>query len=390
MRRNGYFLKLVTAGHFSAMFAAFSIPPFLSTILTGSFPDGLSYLGVCYAAPVLAAFLGYPLRMVLTTKIGERKALIASHIALAVIMAGISVADSPAMFLCGLILQGFVAPTFATSSSYLACRLNQDELVTGIRALQLITRVAAVLGPSLLGSVILYFGRPLQVYLLLALLLLITAFLLTLSLPSESENSQKKAAGKDLMRSGNGYQLWKPYIAQVLILFSASLYAPHFITYLQTEVKVIPDSLLGTVFSIPSIAYLCSVPLLQPIRKLRNVTLLCTGFMLVMLGLIGQWQCQQWMMVIICQVGIGMGTFISFTGINLYLVNVTQILGATKTFFRFELTGRCAMAAGAITGDFLVGIAGIKAPFLVSSALMMCALVFFFSIYSRSETQQSF
>src|SRR5690606_1065393 len=106
------------------------------------------------------------------------------------------------------------------SSSYLACRLNQDELVTGIRALQLITRVAAVLGPSLLGSVILYFGRPLQVYLLLALLLLITAFLLTLSLPSESENSQKKAAGKDLMRSGNGYQLWKPYIAQVLILFS--------------------------------------------------------------------------------------------------------------------------------------------------------------------------
>src|SRR5690606_13360849 len=130
---------------------------------------------------------------------------------------------------------------------------------------------------------------------------------------------------------------------------SASLYALHCITYLQTEVKVIPDSLLGTVFSIPSIAYLCSVPLLQPIRKLRNVTLLCTGFMLVMLGLIGQWQCQQWMMVIICQVGIGMGTFISFTGINLYLVNVTQILGATKTFFRFELTGRCAMAVGAIT-----------------------------------------
>jgi predicted MFS family arabinose efflux permease len=96
------------------------------------------------------------------------------------------------------------------------------------------------------------------------------------------------------------------------------------------------------------------------------------------------------MMVIICQAGIGMGTFISFTGINLYLVSVTQILGATKTFFRFELTGRCAMAAGAITGNFLVGIAGIKAPFLVSSALMMCALVFFFSIYSRSETQQSF
>lgn len=384
MRRDGYLLQLVTAGHFSAMFAVFSIPPFLSMILAESFLDGSSYLGICYAAPALSAFLGYPLRTTLIARIGERKALIASHVALGATMAGTSVADGPTMFLCGLILQGVVAPTFATSSSYLACRLNQDELVTGVSVLQLITRVAAVLGPSLLGIIILHLGRPLQIYLFLSLLLLLTAFLLTSLLPSESENSPGKAVGQDLERSGDRYPLWKPYVAQMLILFSATLYAPHFITYLQTEVKVIPDSLLGAVFSIPSIAYLCSVPLLQPARRLGNVKLLCIGFMLVMFGLAGQWQYQQWMIVIICQIVIGIGTFISFTGINLYLVSVTQILGATKTFFRFELTGRCAMAAGAIVGDSLVGTMGIKAPFLVSSSLMMCALVFFFSICSRS------
>jgi MFS family permease len=383
--REGYLLRLVTLSHFSAMFVAFSIPPFLATILKGSFEDGLSLLGLCYAAPVIAAFAGYPIRTKLTAAIGEKRALLVSYTAVAAIMLLTAMAPNAEMFLFGLVLQGAVAPTFATSSSYLACWIKEEKLVTGISALQIITRVAAVVGPSILGAVIIHLGSPLHVYLLLSSLAVITALLLAFLLPQANGQTSAKIADTENKPVAETFtfSVWRPYIAQVLILFSITVSAPHFIEYLRSDVKAISDAFLGVVFAIPSLAYLCCVPFLKRVRRLKEFNILCLGFLLVIIGFSGQWYFQAWQKVVGSQILIGVGTFLAYTGINVYLVRVAKITGSTKAFFRFELTGRCAMALGAVVGDFSVTIAGIKTPFLVSGTTMTISLLWVFFNFSR-------
>lgn len=384
MHRDRYVVNLIVVSHFSAMFVAFSIPPFLATILSASFENGSSFLGLCYAAPAVAAFAAYHARKKLTEYLGEKNTLLTSYIGVSAIMLFTGTAKTPEEFLTGLILQGAMAPTFATSSSYLACWIKGEKLVSGISALQIITRIAAAAGPSILGVALIDMNYPIHIYLILASLTFFTALLLIFFLPQVSGPAKIRPAADGIIGKISKSIVWKPYLAQILLLFSITASAPHFISYLQDSIKNIPTHLLGVIFAIPSIAYLCCVPFLSSIKKMDKFHNLLIGFLLVTAGYGGQWLAETWIMVAFCQVGIGIGTFIAFTSINIYLASSADTSSATKVFFKFELTGRSAMAVGAIVGDMSVSMSGLKTPFLVSGTTMALSLLLIFFCYSRN------
>lgn len=377
-------LHLIAISHFTAMFVAFSIPPFLGTILASSFDNGSAFLGLCYAAPAITAFAAYHARTKLADYLGERNTAITSYLCISVIMFITGLASTPEQFLIGLILQGVVAPTFATSSSYLACWIRGDKLVTGISSLQIITRIAAASGPSILGIILIDMSSPIHIYRFLAAITFCTALLLIFFLPKSARRSDKPNADSSLQRMSPSI-VWKPYLTQIILLFSITASAPHFINYVQIYLKTVPDHLFGVMFALPSIAYLCCVPFMSAIKRINEFNILFIGFTLVTLGFGGQWLAQSWLMVAFCQITIGIGTFIAFTAINIFLVRVVDASNTSKVFFRFELTGRSAMAAGALVGDMSVSIAGLKTPFLVSAITMTLSLLLLLILFSYSR-----
>ncbi len=375
-------LHLIALSHFTAMFVAFSVPPFFATILATSFHGEGGILGLCYATPAIAAIAAYYWRAKLPHIIGERNALIASHLGMSISLAMTGLAGTVWQFLAGLALQGLVAPTFATSSSYLASCLKGNSLVNGIGSLQFTTRIASAFGPALLGVVIVGTAEPLHIYKILAGLTLCSAMLLMSVLPQRHLDQADNGVGSH-RQMGSPPATHFPYLSQILLLFSVSATAPNFIAYLQTCQQGVPEHLLGTIFAIPSFAYLMLAPFTFRFKQFDAHLLLSIGFVGLALGFIGQWITQSWEMVAGFRFLSGGAMLCALGAINIFLVRVAEVGNASTTFSRFELSGRSAMAAGAILGDMVASNSGLRMPFLMSAVVMGLASLWVGLGYSR-------
>lgn len=365
------------------MFVAFSIPPFFATILATSFSHGANgILGLCYAAPATAAIMTYRWRAMLPHFLGARNALIASHLGISASLMVTGFAGTPTQFLTGLVLQGIVAPTFATSSSYLACHAQGIGLVNGIGSLQVVTRIASASGPAMLGVAIVAMASPLLIYRLLAILTLCSALLLIFMLPNgESDTGTTKNFTP--IKTVPPQIIRLPYLSQMLLLFSISATAPNFIPYMQTYFSGMPIQLLGTIFAIPSFAYLSFAPFARQFKQLDARNVLIISFAALACSLLGQWLAQSWPTVAYCRIAMGIALFMALGSINIFLVRLIEAGNASNVFSRFELSGRSAMAAGALLGDMAALYGNLRIPFLMSAIVMALSSLWISLAYSR-------
>ncbi|MDD2944021.1 MAG: hypothetical protein PHC51_13775, partial [bacterium] len=110
---------------------------------------------------------------------------------------------------------------------------------------------------------------------------------------------------------------------------------------------------------------------------------LIISFAALACSLLGQWLAQSWSTVAYCRIALGIALFMALGSINIFLVRLIETENASNVFSRFELTGRSAMAAGALLGDMAALHGNLRIPFLMSAIVMALSSLWISLAYSR-------
>jgi hypothetical protein len=292
-------------------------------------------------------------------------------------------------FVFGLVVLGLFGGTMAAANAYLSSQIQQRSLLAqALNKTQFSARLAMITAPVILGSILSVF-EPLQLYLWLSVLLLLS-FVLTLSLPKDTIVPEHIAKREVTKSETTANSLWLVFLLQGLFAFSMVVTFPYFVLFAETA-GISDPQWIGVLYALPHLIYLLLAPRIHRLPY-SPVQVLAGGFLiLTVAGLLHL--VPRVTELVLARCLFGSGIVLCYHGLHQLLTGHLNAQRAGRAFSRFDamskwggvVAGGCASWLSTLNNQALlsfVSVSHFAFPFLASALVSLGA---FLLLMTRSK-----
>ncbi|MET1255525.1 MFS transporter [Aliikangiella maris] len=372
MKDNKKLIGTVLFCHFLASFTALGMPLFLPKIMADLINSESNYLiGWYYILPTICMAFAASWWGVFADRYGRRLSLLRAQAGLAVGFLIAGFANNLTLFTLGLLIQGVCGGTYAASNAYLATQVNRERLPTVLNWTQFSARLSLLVAPIIFGLLITS-DNPRQLYCYLAILPLFAA-ILVYHLPKDELQSSIKRQKQSGLKSAP-LSFLQILLIQFLFSFSMVVSFPYFLPFAE-QLGIIETSIIGFYFSLPHLVYLIITSCgLIKIETSSAVSVCLYGLLALIIAALIQMQINTSLWLWLARLTMGLGITLTFISLHQCFAALKNADNAGLIFGRFDSAGKWAGVTAGLCSGFLVKLAGLNAPFLLSAIAAVIAI----------------
>ncbi|MFZ9034521.1 MAG: MFS transporter [Francisellaceae bacterium] len=267
----------VIACHFISAISTLGLAPFIGVIVQKGFGLPISAAtGMLYVLPTLLTAISAPFWGRLADKSNKKTQLLRAQfgLSLSFLLAAFSI-GTLWLFIVALVLQGILGGTLAAANGYMAAiiddhktkNFHRKSLSDTLNLSQFSARSAFLIAPIIIGFLLSHQSTGF-IYLLLALITLLSALFMCYLLPGDTQSTQKKNLNvkAELLKQNrpNANLSWSfLLLGNFMLSFTLVMSFPYFIPLVSSINPNIYGTWAGFLFGLPHGVYLISLFFIQ-------------------------------------------------------------------------------------------------------------------------------